>query len=40
MYLKPSGNLTLGNLHLRDGLPLVHCHEPGGIIAAAAKVND
>jgi hypothetical protein len=32
--------LTLGNFHLRDGLPLVHSHEPGHALTAAAKVND
>ena len=33
-------SFTLGNFHLRDGLPLVHSHEPGRALAAAAKVND
>lgn len=32
--------LTLGNFHLRDGLPLVHSHEPGHALTTAAKVND
>ena len=32
--------LTLGDFHLRDGLPLVHSHEPGRALTAAAKVND
>jgi hypothetical protein len=33
-------SLTLGNFHLRDGLPLVHSHEPGHALTAAAEVND
>jgi hypothetical protein len=33
-------SFTLGNFHLRDGLPLVHSHEPGRSLTAAAKVND
>jgi hypothetical protein len=40
MHLKFSMSLTLRNLHLRDGLPLVHCHEPGGVFPAAAEVDD
>ena len=33
-------SLTLGNFHLRDGLPLVHSNKPGRAFTAAAKVND
>jgi hypothetical protein len=31
---------TFGDFHLSNGLPFIHGNEPGGILAAAAQVND